>query len=72
MPKPNPDALRSELFSVRRRHNALIVVAITPDEVAFSADPSLSVRDAENTIQTEMPLILTHIAAQRAKNGGRS
>lgn len=71
MPKPNPLALRAEVANTRRRRDALIVIAITPDDVAFSVDPKLSVRDAEATVLAEMPRLLRNISEQRQKQGVR-
>lgn len=52
---------------IRKGSDALLVLVIRPDDVAFDADPRLAPMDAINTVRDELPSLLQHLIHERAK-----
>jgi hypothetical protein len=49
-----------------------MVVVIRVNDVAFSVDPGLSPRDAGETVKTELPALVQHLAESRRKDNHAS
>jgi hypothetical protein len=64
---PNTSALMRMADRLRAESEALLVLVIRVDDVAFSVDPEVSPRDAANTIQSEMPGFIAHLEESRKK-----
>lgn len=59
--------LRPDVERLRRSHNALVVIAVGVDEVAFSIDAKLPTLDAEEIILVEASRVIHALAEQRKK-----
>jgi hypothetical protein len=64
---PNTAALMRQATRLRIESEALLVVVIRVDDVAFSVDPGVSPKDAGETIKAELPAIIQHLAESRKK-----
>lgn len=66
-PLPDTAALMRLATRLRTESEALIVIAIRVNDVAFSVDPGVSPRDAGETIEAELPAFVQHLAESRGK-----
>ncbi len=57
---------------IRKGSNALLVLVVRPNDVAFDVDPALAPMDAINTVRNELPELLQQLIDQRAKGKGKS
>jgi hypothetical protein len=69
MPEYLPDTAEMMRRATKMRidSEALLVLVIRTDDVAFSVDPGLAPKDAMDTIQTELPLIVQHLGESRKR-----
>lgn len=66
--KPPDNAQLSRLAAhLRVESQALLVLVIRVNDVAFSVDPSLTPKDAGDTISNEIPSLVQHLAEQRRR-----
>lgn len=56
--------LQRTAHRLRAESDALIVLVIRADDVAFSVDPAVSPRDAGETIEREIPSLVQHLSEQ--------
>lgn len=64
---PDTAALTRMATRLRTESEALLVLVIRVDDVAFSVDPGVAPRDAGNTIWNEMPAFIAHLEQDRKK-----
>lgn len=56
---------------IRKRSDALLVLVIRPNDVAFAVDPRLAPVDAIAAVCEEMPGLLQHLIQRGAGKGER-
>lgn len=56
---------------LRKSGDAVVVVVIRAEDVAFSVDPRVVPRDAIELLKNELPALMEHLQADRAKKKGR-
>lgn len=54
---------------LRKGGDAVIVVVIRAEDVAFSVDPRVAPRDAVDLVRRELPELLMHLQLERDKKG---
>jgi hypothetical protein len=64
---PDTKALMRMATRLRTDSEALMVIVIRVNDVAFSVDPGVSPKDAGETIEAELPALVQHLAESRAK-----
>ncbi|MDR3797994.1 MAG: hypothetical protein P4K93_07565 [Terracidiphilus sp.] len=64
---PNTAELMRKATQLRTDSEALIVIVIRVNDVAFSVDPGVAPKDAGETIESELPALLQHLAESREK-----
>jgi hypothetical protein len=64
---PDTAALMRLATRLRTDSEALMVIVIRVNDVAFSVDPGVSPRDAGETIEAELPSLVQHLAESRGK-----
>ncbi len=64
---PDIAALARRATRLRTESDALMVLVIRVDDVAFSVDPALSLKDARDRINAELPAFIEHLAETRGK-----
>ncbi len=64
---PDTAALMRKATQLRTESEALMVVVIRVNDVAFSVDPGVSPKDAGETIEAELPALVQHLADSRRK-----
>ena len=62
---PNTAALTRMADRLRTDSEALLVLVIRVNDVAFSVDPGVTPKDAAETIQTELPKFIAHLKESR-------
>ena len=61
------NSLRSAAKWIRGGSDALLVLVIRPNDVAFDVDPKLAPMEAIKTVRDELPALLQHLIDERAK-----
>ena len=56
---------------LRKSGDAVVVVVIRAEDVAFSVDPRVTPRDAIDLLKQELPALMEHLQADRAKKRGQ-
>jgi hypothetical protein len=64
---PNTAAVSRMCARLRTESEALLVIAIRVDDVAFSVDRNVSPRDFGETLEREIPALVDALVAQRTK-----
>ena len=64
---PDTAELMRRATRLRTDSEALMVIVIRVDDVAFSVDPGVSPKDARETIEAELPSLVQHLAESRGK-----
>ncbi len=64
---PNTAELMRQANKLRTESEALVVLVIRLDDVAFSVDPGVAPKDAAETIENELPAIVQHLNESRKK-----
>lgn len=68
--KKLPNTRQLSLLANRLRIDAeaLVVLVIRVDDVAFAVDPAVSPKDAASTVEGELPAIVQRLADSRKKD----
>jgi hypothetical protein len=64
---PDTAALMRKATQLRTESEALMVIVIRVNDVAFSVDSGVSPKDAGETIEAELPALVQHLADSRRK-----
>ena len=56
---------------LRKSGDAVVVVVIRAEDVAFSVDPRVAPRDAIELLKQELPALMEHLQSDRAKKKGQ-
>ncbi len=64
---PDTAALMRKATQLRTESEALMVIVIRVNDVAFSVDPGVSPKDAGETIEKELPALIQRLADSRRK-----
>ena len=56
---------------LRKGGDAVVVVVIRAEDVAFSVDPRVAPRDAIELLKQELPALMEHLQTDRAKKKGQ-
>lgn len=64
---PDTAALMRLATRLRTDSEALLVLVIRVEDVAFSVDPNVSPKDAGLTVENELAAVVQHLAESRGK-----